>query len=313
MDLLRTLLSRCVSFLRRKELDADLDEELRAHIDLSITENMTLGMSPNEARTRALRDFGGLAQIKETYRVRRGLPLLDQIARDLHFALRQLRRSPGFTLTAMLTLALGLGANTAVFSLINALLLRPLPVPHAQQLAFVVSQELNYPEPNDVFSGPMFRAIEKRHDAFHDVAAYWSTQLQIHGSAGNLQVPGAMVSGEFFRALETPPLLGRYLSPQDDRTGSPTGLPAVLSYGFWRSWFNSAPDVIGSKLGIANIPFTVVGVMPSQFIGAQLDRRPNFYIPLATEPIVDAPDNMLDSESASWLRILARRKPGVTF
>jgi predicted permease len=313
MDLLRTLLSRCVSFLRRKELDADLDEELRAHIDLSITENMTLGMSPNEARTRALRDFGGLAQIKETYRVRRGLPLLDQIARDLHFALRQLRRSPGFTLTAMLTLALGLGANTTVFSLINALLLRPLPVPHAQQLAFVVSQELDYPEPNDVFSGPMFRAIEKRHDAFHDVAAYWSTQLQIHGSAGNLQVPGAMVSGEFFRALETPPLLGRYLSPQDDRTGSPTGLPAVLSYGFWRSWFNSAPDVIGSKLVIANIPFTVVGVMPSQFIGAQLDRRPNFYIPLATEPIVDAPDNMLDSESASWLRILARRKPGVTF
>ena len=84
MDLLRTLLSRCVSFLRRKELDADLDEELRAHIDLSITENMTLGMNPNEARTRALRDFGGLAQIKETYRVRRGLPLLDQIAREVH-------------------------------------------------------------------------------------------------------------------------------------------------------------------------------------------------------------------------------------
>jgi len=311
MDLLRTLLSRCVSFFRRKQLDEDLDEELHAHIDISITENMTLGMSRQEARTKALREFGGLAQVKETYRVHRGLPLLDQIGRDLQYGLRQLHRSPGFAATAILTLALGLGANTAVFSLINALLLRPLPVPRADRLEIIESLRTDFDEPNDFFSAPMFRALEKRHQVFEDVAVFRGDTLQLHGASGRVEASGALVSGQFFPMLQTPPLLGRALSPLDDLRGNANSV--VISESFWRSWFNGAPDVVGRKLTIANSPFTVVGVMPARFIGADPTLRPAIYIPLSAEPIVDAPIDMIAAgEHILWLNILARRNPDIS-
>src|ERR1700749_1714839 len=134
MEWIRVLVNRFVSLFRSRELDARLDEELGAHIDLAAAEHVRRGISEDEARTAALREFGGVTQTRERYRVQRGVPWMEQIVRDVRFAARQLRKSPGFTLTAIFTLMLGLGANTAVFSLINALLLRPLPVPHADEL-----------------------------------------------------------------------------------------------------------------------------------------------------------------------------------
>jgi predicted permease len=314
MDWIRILLSRCAAFFRRSKLDADLDDELRGHIELAIEENVKRGLPREEARTAALREFGGVAQVKEDYRVQRGIPFAEQMGRDVRFGIRQLRKSPAFALTAILTLALGLGANTAVFSLINALLLRPLPVPHAGELAVVHFTRTDDPDPNYSFSAPMFRALEKRHDVFEDVAAFTSRTMQVRGGSGNVEVPGALVSGQFFHALETPPLLGRYLTPQDDRKGGASGgFGVVISEGFWQSWFNRAPDVLGRQLTIANGPFTVVGVMPNSFIGADPTKRPQIYAPIWAEPIIDSPyDNIAVGHHSWWMRIIARRNPGVT-
>jgi len=313
-DWIRVQLSRFVSLFRKKRLDADLEEELRSHIELAMEEKMALGTSRREARSAALRSFGGVTQAREAYRTQRGLPFLDQLVRDLRFGCRQLLRAPGFALTAVLTLALGLGANTAVFSLINALLLRPLPVPHASELVTVKQSSSNSDNFNYSFSEPVFRTLEKRHDLFQGVAAFSQRTMQARGSSGNVNVPGAIVSGQFFETLQTPPLLGRYLTPQDDRKGGASSqFAVVISESFWRTWFNSAPDVVGRKLLLANSPFVVVGVMPRSFIGADPTNRPEIYVPLWAEPVIDAPyDNIASGYHAWWLSILARRNPGVS-
>jgi len=314
MDAIRILLSRVMALFRGGKLDADLDEELREHIDLATEEKVRRGFSRDEARAAALCEFGGMTKIKEDYRVQRSVPLIEQVNRDLRFGIRQLRKAPGFALTAIFTLALGLGANTAVFSLINGLLLRPLPVPHAQDLSVLHFVRSDDPDSNFSFSAPMFRALEKRRDVFESVSSFSSRTMQVRGTSGNVEVPGAMVSGDFFHTLEVPPLMGRALSPQDDRKGgASTGFGVVISEGFWQSWFNRAPDVVGRRLTIANAPFTVVGVMPKQFIGADPTRRPDLYVPLWSAPVIDAPyDNIAAGHHSWWMRIVARRKPGVT-
>jgi predicted permease len=313
MDRIRTLLSRIAAFFLSRRLDRDLDEELRTHIDFAMEENLNRGMTRQQARTTALREFGGMTQTRETYRVQRGLPLVEQIARDLRFAFRQLVKSPGFTLVAVLTLAFGVGANTAVFSLINGLLLRPLPVPRAGELA-VLRYEQGGPNPEYDFCAPFFRSLENDHQVFSSVFAYVDGTLQVRGKSANENVPGVLVSGQFFKTLETPPLLGRYLTPQDDQPGgSSAGLAIVLSESFWSSWFNRAPDVLGRRLIIANTPFTIVGVMPKRFIGADPTQRPEIYAPLSSDPIINAPDNHIaDGIHSWWLTVGARLQPGVT-
>ncbi|MFC5864356.1 ADOP family duplicated permease [Acidicapsa dinghuensis] len=313
-DTLRTISNRIAAFFHRNRLDRDLDAELRSHIAHAIDENMAHGMSRSEARIAALRSFGGVTQTRETYRIRRGLPLFDQIARDFRYGWRQLVRAPGFALTAILTLALGLGANTAVFSLINALLLRPLPVPHAAELAIIQVEESNSDGPSYSLNEPELRALEKRHDAFSSTSAFFSTKFQLHGTSGSLQVPGQLVSGEYFATMQVAPLLGRYLAPADDvENGGPAGYAAVISENFWRTWFNSSPNAVGSKLIVANAPFTVVGVMPRGFFGADPTRHPSIFVPLSSEPVVDAPFNMIASGwSGNWLNLIARRKPFIS-
>ena len=312
MDSLRILLSRCAALFRRRKLDAELDEELESHIEFAFEENLARGMSEDEARRAALVGFGGVTQIREKYRVRRGVPFLEQMVRDVRFGMRQLRRSPGFAVTAILTLALGLGANTAVFSLINGLMLRPLPVPHADELAVVHVSDDGSPFQN--FCAPLFRGLERRHGAFQAVAAYSNRKFEVRRSSGNVEVSGELVSGQFFQALQTQPLLGRVLTPQDDQPGGgATGFGVVISEGFWRSWFNGAPDVVGRRLTIANAPFTVVGVMPKQFIGADPLRRPEIFASLWAEPVIDAPyNNIAGGYHNWWLEVIARRNAGVS-
>lgn len=312
MDFIRTLLSRIAAIFGGRHRDNYLEEDIAAHLDLLIQEHIASGMSDAEARTAALRAFGGVTQIRETYRVQRGFPHLEQFARDLRYASRQLRRSSGFTITAVLTLALGLGANIAVFSLLNCILLRPLPVPHSDELA-VISTVQNDQErgPNYAFGSPFLRGLEQHHDGFESIAGYSSRPFQVRDHASNVRVAGAMVSGQFFPMLETPPLLGRWLTPLDDREGQAT--VAVISDSYWKARFHRDRGVIGQTLVIANKPFTIVGVMPPAFVGADPTYRPEIYVPVWAEPIIDAPYNAIESGYHSWwMRMLGRRAQGVT-
>ncbi|WP_158748089.1 ABC transporter permease [Acidobacterium sp. S8] len=170
------------------------------------------------------------------------------------------------------------------------------------------------PEADYSFCTPFFRGLESGQDAFDNVFAFNGDELQVRDSGGNETVHGMLVSGQFFPALETAPLMGRYLTAEDDREGgSPEGHAVVISEHFWESWFHRAPDVVGRKLVIANVPFTVVGVMPKRFIGADPLQRPEIYAPLIADPIIDAPRNHIDAGThAWWLTVMARLKPGVS-
>jgi predicted permease len=238
---------------------------------------------------------------------------LENLRRDFSFSMRLLLRSPGFTAVALLTLVLGVGANTAIFSLINGLLLRPLPVPHAEELA-VLGIDQGGPRIQYSFPAPFFRGLEKRHEAFADVFAYTQYTFQVRGNSNNENVYGQYVSGEFFRALRTPAMMGRTLAPADDVTGgNPDGLGVVISDRFWRSWFGGAPDVVGRKLEIDNTPVTVVGVMPKSFIGANPTLQSEIFVPLAVEQIFEGPRSMIAAGYHGWwLTVMGRRQPGVT-
>jgi predicted permease len=310
---MHALFLRMRSLFTRRRMDRELAEELDFHQAMLRQRLLRQGTPQTEVDQAARQAFGNSARWHERLRELWHFQTLENLLRDLVFSLRLLKKSPGFTAVALLTLALGVGANTAVFSLINGLLLRPLPVAHSEQLAVLRIDE-GGPTPNYEFCTPFFRSLETNHDVFSAVFAYNSDLLQVKGQSGNENIQGVLVSGQFFQALQTPPLLGRYLTPQDDRRGgSPSGLAVVVSERFWQTWFNRAPDVVGRKLVIANVPFTVVGVMPKRFIGADPTSRPQIFAPLSADPIIDAPRNHIDDGiHAWWLTVGARLQPGVT-
>ena len=238
---------------------------------------------------------------------------LENLGRDVSFSARVLRKSPGFTAVALLTLALGVGANTTVFSMINGLLLRPLAVPESGRLV-VMGIDVGRPFINYSFSEPLFRGLEHRQEVFSEVFAFDHATLQVRGNSENENVSGQLVSGEFFNALKTAPLLGRTLTPADDRKGGdPAGFGVVISESFWQRWFNRSPSVIGQKLQIDNTAFTVVGVLPKGFIGADPLQRPDLFIPLATEPVINGLGSMTKfGVHAWWLTVMGRLQRGGT-
>jgi len=232
------------------------------------------------------------------------------LLRDFKFSVRLLAKAPSFTIIAILTLALGLGANISVFSVLNGLFLRPLPVPNAQQLVVLRISPARY---GSTFCTPLFRALEAHHGPLSDVFAFANRTLVVGTPNGNEEVAAVYVSGEYFEALGTQARFGRVLLPADDNKSAKINNPVVVSDAFWRVHYNGAPGAIGSTLHINGIPFTIVGIMPSDFFGADANARPQLYLPLSVEPIVDAPMNSLDAGLNSWwLRVGAKLGPGVS-
>jgi predicted permease len=294
-------------------MDRDMADELAFHQAMLQSKLVRQGTSQADADAATRRAFGNASRWQERLRELWQFRSLENLGRDVSFSARVLRKSPGFTVVALLTLALGVGANTTVFSMINGLLLRPLPVPESDRLV-VMGIEMGRPSTNYSFSEPLFRGLEHRSEVFSEVFAFDDATLQVRGSSGNENEPGQFVSGDFFNALKTAPLLGRTLTPVDDRKGGdPAGFGVVISESFWQRWFNRAPNVIGQKLQIDNTAFTVVGVMPKGFIGADPLQRPDFFIPLATEPVLNGLRSMTaGGVHAWWLTVMGRLQPGAT-
>jgi hypothetical protein len=289
MDWLRILFARCAALFRKQKLDADLGEELRAHIDLAFEENLKRGMSNQDARTAALREFGGVTQTREAYRMQQGIPFVETLARDARYAVRQLRKSPVFAATAILTLALGIGATTAIFTVMTAVLLRSLPVPNPQQLVYLHVPDgqpygaFNSGDSETSFSLPVFNALRQDHRAFSEVIAFvpltMSERVAVRvGNNAPEQVPGEMVSGNFFSGLGVTMARGRGFSIDDEKQNAPI---AVLSYAYWTRSSARNPSVLGQTMYVKGIPFTIVGVAGEGFPGVEPGEFTDFWIPLS--------------------------------
>jgi putative ABC transport system permease protein len=289
----------------RRRLEAQLDAELRDHIERQVADHVRAGIGEKEARRRALAAFGGLDQAKEYCRDARGTRFVDDLAQDLAYGLRVLRRSPTFTVVAVLSLALGIGANTAIFTLVNGLLLRSLPVREPDRLVMLKDGSWTH---------PIWEQVRDRQTELFDGALAWHhTTVDLARGGVADPVEGLMVSGGFFDVLGVPAVLGRALTAADDASSGSDGPVAVLSHSFWQRRFGGAADVVGKSLVIAHVPFTIVGVVAPEFTGPTAGRSFDVATTLAAMDLVKRENaSWLTGRSSRWLDIAARLKPGQT-
>ena len=268
---------RLRSIARRGALDEQLDEEIHYHIERETAYRVSRGESPAEARAHALRDFGGVERYRDESRDARGVAWFDALARDVRFALRGLARAKAFMLVAVLTLALGIGANTAVYSLIDAVLLHPLNVARADRLV-AISQELNPQNPHVPLSYPHYRGMAERTRTLDGIAAFSTFETVVATASTPEQLETGVVSGNYFEVLGVRPQVGRMLSSADD--GAPGTHPVVvISDALWTRAFNRGSSAIGSSLRIGGTVYTIVGVAPRGFRGTVLTEAPQLWVP----------------------------------
>jgi predicted permease len=302
------LLVKARSFQRNlllsRRVDADLDHEVQAHLEMLIAENIRAGMTPQEAQRAARIELGGVEQVKEQVRESRTGAFLDSVLQDLRFAVRQLRRSPGFALTAVLILALGVAANVIVFGVLQALILRQLDVPHADRVMTLQPKDsspfVSYPEMRDVRDG---------NTVFSAVAAYEMKEFGLEAKGVTLPVWGCEVSGQYFEVVGIRPFLGRLLQRSDDDHPGASDA-AVLSWSAWKNIFGADPNIVGTAVRIDKHPYTIVGVTPENFQGTEKIAQLDLYVPTANEASLDG-FTWLDSRSYQNLFSIVRIKDGV--
>jgi predicted permease len=323
------MFSRCAALFRRRSLDRELDDELRAHLEMAAEENQRRGMSADEAWRAALRQFGGVTQVREIVRLREGWPMVENLRRDIGYAVRMLRKSPGFTAIAIGSLALGIGANTAIFSIAKQVLLDRLHVPHPQELRLLAWHSGKNPAVHSSwgdwdktaagmtstsFSYPVYQLLRKENHQLADLFAFKNLGMVNVTAEGEAEVLQAdLVSGNFYQQMQVQPQLGRAVGPADDKVGaSPV---AVISDGYWTRRFNRSRDVIGKTLLVNLVNVTIVGVNPPGFTGAKnVQTSPELFLPFAAQPLVYPyrdTDSLLTSDRVWWMQIMVRAKPGV--
>jgi predicted permease len=303
MDWVRTLVSRITSLVSQRKLDADLDDELRSHIELAAEESRKRGLSPDEARTAALREFGGVTQIRERYRTQRGLSWLEVLVQDLRFAMRMLWTNPGFTAVAILTLAIGIGGNTAIFSIVNGVLLNPLPFSHPQQLVGLHESKPNFPTGS--ISYPNFLDWRRENRTFASMALARGFSFSLTGKGDAEQVKAHFLSSGFFAVLGVRPLMGREFTPAEDNPGAAP--VAMISEGLWRRKFDAAPDILSRNITLNGKNFSIVGVTPANL------HLPNVNGDDVFAPIPQWTNSILMMRGAGLgFHGIGRLKPGVT-
>ena len=304
---LRELPSRVRAWLAGETADREFSRELESHLHMLAEENIRRGMEPAEAMRAARIRLGGMAQLQQTNRELRGLPFLADLSGDLRYAFRALRRNPGFTAVVVLTLALGVGANTAIFSAVDAVLLKPLPFPHPDQLFFLFQQRERDAKEQTGWSYRNFADLCAQNHVFSDMAASVRHELTVTGHGDPAVVTVTSVTPEIFQMLGAQPLSGRLFLPADGAPGAPAAV--ILSESLWRGLFQSDPQVLGSSINIDRRPFTVVGILPQSFRGSAQPRANQLWIPVAQDPLFGP---WMPNRGGHWLGIVGRLKPGVS-
>jgi predicted permease len=320
MTWLTSLLAGAKSLFQKRRVERELDEELEAYLEASSAHKQQSGMTPEAARHAALVELGSSNSVKHQIWSSRWEATLDNLLHDLRFGIRALAKSPGFTAVALLSLALGIGANTAIFSLLNAVLLRPLPVYRPQQLILfghgkAVGSNSGLPNgSSDLFSYPFYRTFAAQTPSFSGVTAVSSVQMGSHvsvhgGDAEPIRID--LVSGSYFQVLGVAPALGRMIAESDDR--SPGSSPvAVASYGWFQRHFQGNPAAIGQSIRMQGHVYTIVGVAQPGFTGLSPAAPADLWIPLSMEKEISPGWNGLTDHDFRSLYVIGRLKPGVS-
>jgi putative ABC transport system permease protein len=295
-------------FARRKR---DLDEEIEAHLRMAVRDRVERGETPAEARAAAAREFGNVLLVKDVTRKTWGWEWLESAVQDLKYALRRLLKSPGFTIAAIATLTLGIGANTAIFELLDAVLLQSLPVKNPQELAEVRVVDIdkargNYSTAYPAVTNPIWEKLRENHQGFAGIAAWANTGFSRDSGGDARFARGLWVSGDFFRVLGVRPIQGRVFTAEDDRLGC--GLPgAVISYSFWQQEYGGGP-ALGRKLMLNDKPVEVIGVTPASFFGVEVGQSFDVAMMVCSQPFLET-RNRLDSSTQWWLSVIGRLDP----
>jgi len=298
MRQLRAWFLRLGGLFHKERRDRELAEELESHLQMHIEDNLRSGMTPEEARRQALIKLGGLEQTKESYRDRRGLPSLESFFQDIRYGLRGLRRNPGFTAVAVLTLALGIGGTVVVFSLLEAVLLRPLPYSQPERLFRLLTVEAKSQSAMEASSYPDFRDWQRQSHTFEAMAAYEFLSFNLTGTAEPERLEGLAITPGLFATLGIRPVLGREFAPDDDER------VAVLSYELWQRRLGSDAGIIGKSIHLEGRAYTVLGVLPPhvRFAPRRWGAAPEVFVPVIPNP----------ERGWFYVRVLGRLAPGVS-
>lgn len=313
MRSLRAALVRIRSLVGKTRTDQDLTDEIEMHLQMHIDDNLRAGMTPEEARRQAIIALGGIDQTKEQYRDRRGIPILETLMQDFHYAARTMRKNPAFSAAAVMTLGLAIGANTAIFSFADALAFRPPDVPRPGEIVRIFSGTKDVPFGR--VSYPDYLDFRSRNTTLSGLVAYDTEGVAMSRTRDETAalLGTLVVSGNYFSALGVEPTLGRGFRDDDDRVGATAVV--VISHSLWERVFRSDPAVIGQQIIVAKRDFTVIGVAPAGFASTELlEIQPDLYVPIGMVNAVAStfPASLRENRSERWLVTLGRLKSGTT-